>query len=62
MAQALVDNGEDAIRIMRQLGECALEEKFADLVRLGLKLRAGIETGEMIDRQGAFVNRSGNKN
>ncbi|MDH3440879.1 MAG: enoyl-CoA hydratase/isomerase family protein, partial [Gammaproteobacteria bacterium] len=39
MAKNIADNGEEAIRIMRQLGEKALEENFADLVEEGRKLR-----------------------
>jgi len=57
MANAIADNGEDAIRIMRDLGERAMEEKFADLVEHGLTLREKMETGDMIDRQAAFANR-----
>jgi enoyl-CoA hydratase/carnithine racemase len=58
MAKAIADNGEEAIRIMRQLGEKALEEKFADLVEHGLRLRRKMKTKDMIDRQAAFVNKN----
>ncbi len=58
MAKAIADNGEEAIRIMRQLGEKALEEKFADLVKHGLRLRRKMKTKDMIDRQAAFVNKN----
>jgi len=60
MAKSIADNGEEAIHIMRQLGERALEEKFADLVELGLELRKGMQPGDMIDRQARFVNRATN--
>jgi len=61
MANAIADNGEEAIRIMRDLGERAMEEKFADLVELGLTLREKMATGDMIDRQAAFANRDTKK-
>ncbi len=57
LAKAIADNGQDAIRIMRQLGERALEEEFAGLVEHGLKLRTNMQSGDMIDRQARFVNR-----
>ena len=57
MAQNIADNGEEAIRIMRKLGEMALDEKFADLVAEGRKLRNSMQTGDMADRQAAFVKR-----
>ena len=59
MANNIAENGEGAIRIMRQLGERALEEKFGDLVEEGCKLRDGMESGDMVDRQAAFVARKG---
>jgi len=58
MAKAIADNGEAAIRIMRDLGEKALEDKFADLVEHGLKLRTNMQSGDMVDRQAAFVNKN----
>ena len=57
MAQNIADNGEEAIQIMRNLGEMALDEKFADLVEEGRKLRDGMQTGDMVGRQAAFVNK-----
>lgn len=61
MAEAIADNGEDAIRIMRDLGERALEDKFANLVEHGLKLRTSMQSGDMVDRQATFVNRDTRK-
>ena len=57
MAQNIADNGEEAIRIMRKLGEMALDEKFADLVEYGVKLRNKMKSEDMTARQAAFVNR-----
>ena len=37
MARNIADNGAEAIRIMRKLGEMALDEKFADLVEKGVE-------------------------
>ena len=54
----MADNGQEAIRVMRQLGEKALEDKFANLVQEGLKLRAGVEQSDLVDRQAAFVNKT----
>ena len=57
MAKNIADNGEEAIRIMRTLGEMALDEKFADLVEKGRELRNSMKTDDMVGRQAAFVNR-----
>ena len=57
MAMNIAENGEEAIQIMRKVGEMVLEEKFADLVEEGRKLRNAMKTGDMVGRKAAFVNR-----
>jgi enoyl-CoA hydratase/carnithine racemase len=57
MARNIADNGAEAISIMRKLGELALDEKFADLVKKGRELRNDMQTDDMVDRQAAFANR-----
>ena len=55
LADSIAAGDETAIRIMRRLGERALEEKFADLVAYGLELRATMTVGGMLDRQQSFI-------
>ena len=57
LADSVASGGETAIRIMRQLGERALDEKFADLVDAGLALRESMAVGETVDRQARFLDR-----
>jgi E-phenylitaconyl-CoA hydratase len=57
MAKQIAGNGEEAISIMRKLGEMALDEKFADLIEKGRELRNNMQTGDMVDRQAAFASR-----
>jgi (E)-benzylidenesuccinyl-CoA hydratase len=61
MATAIADNDPLSCQIMRQLGERALDEKFSDLVAFGSALRDKMKADDMIDRQAAFVERSGKK-
>lgn len=55
LAESIAAGDQSAIRIMRRLGERALEEKFADLVDYGLELRAAMTMGDMLDRQQSFI-------
>ena len=57
MADSIASGGETAIRIMRQLGERALDEKFSDLVDAGLALRASLAVGDTVGRQATFLDR-----
>ena len=57
MARSIAANGEEAMRIMRRLGEQALEEKFSDLVAYGQTLRNDMTSDDMVTRQAAFVRR-----
>ena len=61
MARNIADNGAEAISIMRKLGEMALDEKFADLVEKGRKLRDNMQTDDMTVRQARFVNKKKDK-
>ena len=58
LAEAIAGNSAAAIRIMRELGERALEESFVDLVSYGLELRSELESVDMVKRQAEFVARS----
>jgi enoyl-CoA hydratase/carnithine racemase len=62
LARSILESDASALRIMRQIGDRALEARFKDLVGYGLELRASIETKRMVERQQAFVDRSGKQN
>ncbi len=54
MAKNIAENGEEAIRIIRRVGEMALEEKFSDLLKEGRKLRKSMQSGDMAGLQAAL--------
>jgi hypothetical protein len=57
MANTIAGNDQLACQIMRELGERALDEKFSDLVKLGMELRNNMTADSMLVRQQEFMQR-----
>jgi enoyl-CoA hydratase/carnithine racemase len=61
LATSIAGNDALACQIMREIGDRALDEKFADALEFGMTLRDKMPPDAMIDRQEKFVQRSGSK-
>lgn len=57
LARRIADNDPAACRIMLELGERALEQNFAELVKAGGAMRNNMTADSMIERQGSFVDK-----
>ena len=57
LARSICAGDQQAINIMRRIGERALQDSFDNTVEYGLRLRESIDAGQAANRQQQFIDR-----